>query len=236
MVAIFWALTPLISAVFNTTNITRTSSGVATMTHALTPVVEQPDALTGGFMMTAYGSLWLSQDLPAFTTKDSALMPFAVTSSDRLLLSNTTWTSTTTMYTTTLTCEPAVVLKTTSGTSYSNGNGCVALAGFDTSSNVTAWYIGNYMTQFTDYALSGMGCSSEKFSHTFLAYWGESSDNDWSSTALFCEPAYWATKVNATVSAGNQTVTDIVTLEAPTTLSGSVFNASNFEMVIGTGA
>lgn len=238
MVAIFWALTPLTSAVFSTAAITHFSSGVATTTHALSPMAEQPGALTVGFMMTAYGSLWLDQDLPGYTTKDSALTPFVVNSSDHLLLSNKTWTSTTTMYTTTLACKPAIISTSNLGLSYeySNGNGCVASAGFNTSSEITAWYIGYYMNQFMDYALSKMGCSSENFSHTFLAFWGETSGNHSKSTALFCEPAYWATKVNATVSAENQTVTDIVTLETPVALPGSIFNTSNFELVIGTGA
>lgn len=236
MVTIFWALTPLISAVFSTTTITHLSNGVATTTHVLSPMAEQPDALTGGFMMTAYGSLWLDQDLPGYTTKDSALMPFVVNSSDHLLLSNKTWTSTTTMYSTTLACKPAIISNSALGISYSNGNGCVAVAGFGTSPEITAWYIGYYMNQFIDYALSKMGCASERFSHTFLAFWGETSGNHSKSTALFCEPAYWATRVNATVSAENQTVTDIVKLETPVALPGSLFNASNFELVIGTGA
>jgi len=157
-------------------------------------------------MKTAYGSLWLDQDLPGYTTKDNALLPFVVNSTDRSLLSNETWTTTTTRYSTILACKPAITINPTSGVSYSNGNGCVALAGFETSSNITAWYIGYYMSQYIDYALSDMGCSSEKFSHTSLAYWAETFGNHSNSTALFCEPAYWATKVNATVSAENHTV------------------------------
>ena len=210
-----------------------TKDGIATRTHNIIPLKEQLNTLTTGFMMTAYGFLWLSQELPSFTTKDSVLMPFSVRSSDHREPTNRTWTSTTTTYSKTLACKSAVTWETISGINYSNSNGCVASAGFDIGPEITARYIGYYASDFTDYALSEMGCSSKKFSHTFLAYWAHNPSNQ--SAAVFCEPAYWAMKVNATVLAENQTVTDIVPLDAPVPLSDNIFNASNFELIISRG-
>lgn len=146
MIAVFWLLTPLSSAILNTTAIIHSSSGIATIPCTLIPMAQQPDALTGGFMMTVDGSLWLDQYLPGYTTKYNALMPFVVNASDPILLSNITWTSATTMYSTTLSCKPAIVFNTPSGTSYSNGKGSIASAVFDIS---FAWYIGHYSNDDT---------------------------------------------------------------------------------------
>ena len=239
MMAVFWAVTPLVSAIFNATRITHTANSVAHTSAALTPVANQASALTSGFMMTAYGVLWLGQELPGYTTNDSALLPFVVDSKEDSSLLDEAWTSTTTMYSTTLTCKPAIMENTTSGSSYSDGHGCVIAptslpSGQGT--NLTTLYIGYYMNQFIDYSLSGMGCSSERSSHLFLAFWGETINGVFTPTTLFCEPAYWATKVNATVSAQNMTVSSIVPLETPTPLSNDLFNRSNFELAIGTGS
>lgn len=239
MMAVFWAVTPLVSAAFNSTRITQTASSIANTSAALAPVADQISALTSGFMMTAYGVVWLGQDLPGYTTNDSALLPFVVGSTDKPTLLDEAWTSTTTMYSTTLACKPAIVENTTTGPTYSNGHGCVTEPGALPSGdgiNLTALYIGYYMDQYIEYSLSGMGCSSEEFSHLFLAFWGDTVDGVSKLNALFCEPAYWATKVNATVFAQNMTVSAIVPLETPATLSDDLFNRSDFELVIGTGS
>lgn len=127
--AVFWAVTPLVSAAFNSTRITQTASSIANTSAALAPVADQISALTSGFMMTAYGVVWLGQDLPGYTTNDSALLPFVVGSTDKPTLLDEAWTSTTTMYSTTLACKPAIVENTTTGPTYSNGHGCVTEPG-----------------------------------------------------------------------------------------------------------
>ena len=230
--AVFSAVTPLVSVVFNATRITQTVNSVAQTSAALLPITDQVSALTSGFMMTAYGVLWLGQGLPGYTTNDSAFLPFVVDSKEDSSLLEEAWTSTTTMYSTTLACKPATIENTTSGPGYSDGRGCV----IDTTNlpsgqgtNLTTLYIGYYMNQYIDFSLNGTGCSSERYSHLFLAFWGETIDGVFRSTALFCEPAYWATKVNATVSAENMTVSTMVPLGTPTPLSDNLFNRSNFD-------
>ena len=228
---IFWAITPLASSVFATTKIDRVRTFNATTTARLLPLESQYSALTTGFMMTAYGSVWLDQELPAFTTKEGTILPFETTSPEHFALLNKTFTTTTTMYSTSLNCKPATVANGTSGVNYSDGNGCTALLGMPLSPDATALYIGWYMTYSIDYALSGMGCSSKDFSNLFLAYFSYGPN----TTVLFCKPAYWEQPVNATVIGSNMTVLEVIPHGPPEPLSDSSFNASNFEYSIGTG-
>jgi len=182
--------------------------------------------------MTAYGIIWLEQAVPSFTAYGGALMPFIMGSGQQRPFLNTTWTTTTTMYKTTLACQPALVSNSTSGVSYSNGKGCVAELGLPATNDPTALYIGWYMDQHISYALSQMGCPSENFSHTFLAYFSDGL----TSTALFCEPSYWTQQVNATLMATDRTILEIMPLGTPEPLADTLFNISNFEYILGTGA
>ena len=125
MMVIFWALTPLINAVFQ---IAHENSSAANIAAAVVPAGQWFCTLTSGFLMTAYGILWLDQDLLRFTINDSALLPFASASTDAVPISNGTWTSRTTMYSTTLACKPTMLVHMTEGSSYSDGNRQVVLA------------------------------------------------------------------------------------------------------------
>ena len=252
-ILIFWAVTPLISAVFTTANVTSTSVKNATTHLGLLPVGKQARELTTGFMMTAYNEMWLNEDLPQFVMRDGALLPFVLdtieggrSTSDPhppyALSANDSWTATTTKYSTTLDCRPAETIGSGSNLSYHNGKGCVidpgmpGLGNVDPSINVTALYIGYWMGQFIDFSLSGMGCSSLANQHTFLAVWNVLSYGQWATTALFCETAYSYQLVNATILASNMTVIDVAPLEPAMSLSDEVFNITNFEYIINTGS
>ena len=195
-------------------------------------------------MMTAYGHVWLGQDLPAFTKADAAVAPFEIESLVHPPLINETWTATTKMYSTTISCEPALTIRSDKGTmdqGYDNGKGCVVEPGsipFEVSSPFTGLYISYYMDTQSDYALSSLpSCAAPNNSHTFLALWAANlgSQNP-NITAIFCEPSYWIQDVNATVTVPNMTVSDLVPLASPVPLTHDVFNVSNYEYVIGTGA
>lgn len=232
MMTIFWAITPLTSSIFATTRVTCITSTTAITTSSLLPIESQYLALTTGFMMTAYGIVWLEQALPSFTDYGGALIPFAMASAKHGSLADTNWTATTTMYKTTLGCRPAFITNSTSGAHFSNGNGCMINLDLPQTTDPTALYIGWYMDQNINYALSLMGCSSETFSHTFFAYFSEGAD----STALFCEPSYWMQQVNTTIKATDMTALEISPLGIQEPLTDSLFNVSNFEYMIGTGA
>ena len=241
---IFWSVTPIASAIFTKSQIKRTILSTAKTTAGLLPLDEQFSEQNADFMMTAYGHLWLGQNLPAFTTADAALVPFEIESVIHPPLLNETWTATTKMYSTTISCVPAITIKSDKGAveqGYDNGKGCVMKPGsipFEVSSPFTGLYIGYYMDTQSDYALSSQsGCAAPNNSHTFLALWAANLESQNPNiTALFCEPSYWIQDVNATVTVPNMTVSNLVPLASPVPLTDDVFNVSNYEYVIGTGA
>ena len=249
MVIIFWLVTPLVSAIFTLANVTSTSVGDASLQSALPPVGKQHLDLTSSFMMSAYRQMWMNEASPPFTTKEGALLPFTLDSSSgkashsdnnlgHILSANDTWTAATMMYTTSIECSPAKVVGKESDIRYDNGKGCVTnpgSIGAGTSNKYKALYIGYWMDQHIDFALSRMGCASLENQHTFLAYWNVRSDGQSNTTALFCEPAYWYQVVNATVLASNFTVVEVVPLEPKKPLLEDRFNISNFEYILNTG-
>lgn len=239
MMVVFWVVTPLLSAVIETKTIIQDRNATMTSSKTLAPLQDQVYSLTTGFMMTAYSALWLGQPLPGFVTNDVAMLPFTTEASDTPSLSNATWSSTTTAYSTSLHCEPARINGNGSEVSYSNGKGCATDPGalvFDVSQNFTALYIGWPESQFNDYALSRMGCSSSEFLHTFLAFWGTLETGKPHVTALFCEPAYATQVVNATVSATNQSVIDVQPVSMRNSSDLDTLNTTNFEYVISAGS
>jgi len=125
MVLLFWVVIPLISAIFTFSVTRKDIDGVATDSASLMPLGEQSSNLTSGFMMNAYRSLWLDQALPGFTSREFALLPFEMHSADTEAVQDPTWTSDTFMYSTNLSCKPAIVQQTPQGESYDNGDGCV---------------------------------------------------------------------------------------------------------------
>ena len=250
---VFWAVTPLIGAVFTTANVTTTSVRNATTHMALPPVSKQARELTTGFMMRAYNEMWLNENPPQFSTKDAALLPFALdtiegerSTSDLhtpyALSANDSWTATTTKYSTTLDCRPAIAIGNSSNLTYDNGQGCATNFGganleYSYSTvDVTALYVGYWMGPFNDYYLSGMECPSSVGQHTFLAIWNVLSDGRRNTTALFCETTYSHQLVNVTILATNMTVIDVVPLEPAMSLSDEVFNITNFEYILNTGS
>ena len=239
MTTIFWSITPLASSIFAIGSRVHSTTVPTTYNAELMPLNSQLDSLTTGFMTTAYNVVWLGQNLPGFTIKQSALLPFWVNHNELVTDPDQRWTSETMMYSATVSCNPAKVENTSEGITYSNSKGCVTSPGYlddDGSVDPSIRFIGWYMDQHSDYALSEMGCPSEDFSHSFLLFWGTRRQGRFESTAIFCEPQYWSQKANVTVSTLDLSVSNITALEQPTPLSWTEFNISNFEYVIGTGA
>ena len=244
MVVIFCSVTPIASAIFTKSQIQRTILSTATTTSEFKPLDDQVSSQNSDFMMTAYGHLWLEQDLPAFTTVDAAIVPFEIESSMRPQVLNETWTAATKMYSTSLSCEPATTIKSNNdllSQGYDNGKGCVITPGsitFKNSPPFAGLYIGYYMDQQSDYGLSTeTGCTALNNSNTFLAIWGTDLASPAPNiTALFCEPAYWIQNVNVTVTVPKMTVSNIAPLASPVPLTSDVFNISNYNYAIGTGA
>lgn len=76
MLTIFWVVTPLQSAIFNTASITRSTPLLIEASRALLPIELQATTLKGSFLNTGYGTAWLQQRLHPYTTMEFATLPF----------------------------------------------------------------------------------------------------------------------------------------------------------------
>lgn len=94
-------------SIFTTGTVSLTKHSQMVATGSVLPIGSQAGALNANFMNTAYGVAWLDQKLPAYSTADFILRPYAPVNSDPSALSTETWTSSTIAYGTKLTCEPA---------------------------------------------------------------------------------------------------------------------------------
>ena len=240
MVVIFWAITPLQSAVFTTSTIHRNTTTVIDTTARLQPLSDQVSGLTPEFMLTAYETLWLGQELPPFTTMTGALLPFASREVQPNFLANATLTATTSFYSTSLACEPAVVNCTgNSKYTFDNRRGCHTWSILvDEYYPFYARYIGyddNSITGKGESGLSTLGCSSN-FSNEFLAIWAEVSVREDANniTAIFCRLSYWTQIVNATVVVPRMTVSSITPLGPLLPLTEEDLNVSALEHIITT--
>lgn len=243
---VFWAVTPLQSAIFGTQAVIVTEQ-VATYDIArLGTLQQQLDALDESILHTAYGITWLKQPFPAFTTTAHALIPFRPLKDEAAVLPDETWTTSATALSTDLKCWPAIVSATPdvkSSFEFDNGQGCKATLepsthgrlGNETSVIHTVLYIGYYMDPQLDWYLENPDCRTAA-SHQFLAIWMAQDTKD--MTALFCEPSYWKQSVMITVAAENKRPDEssIVPLGDRVLLEENDFNSTAFEYLIGTGA
>ena len=239
MLTVFWITTPLSGSLFSTSKISRTVTTPITSTSQLVSVEEQNQQLDIGFLTDGYAHLWLGQTLPNFTTAEGALLPFALDERFPLSNHNASCKAKTLMYTTSLDCRPAKISgNSVHNLTFDNGKGCVASGVDFWNANLgwySAFYIGWYNDPSTDWSLSELGCSPDS-EHDFLGVWaGRNGNAHQNVTAVFCEPSYHVTEVNATVTLPNLTVSEVVPLSSPLTLKSEDFNASAFEYILGAG-
>lgn len=98
-----FVVVPLISGIFEDTVLTKPIP--ASGTRAVFPGGNQ--SLTGSFVSTAYDIAWLNGSLPAFTTKEFALLP--VRNGTEVVTRNETWTVDTTLFEASMNCTRAEV-------------------------------------------------------------------------------------------------------------------------------
>ncbi len=222
MLLVFWAITPLQSAIFNTSTVTRsTETNMVTSAH-LVPLGQQAESLSTEFQNTAYGIAWVNQTMPAFTTLSHTVLPFKPAEERPNMLPSETWTTNVDALSTSLSCTPAIVEATPKGYTFSNGRGC-SVPGLDIFLNgdgeFLVNYIGYYDSAYLDWALQNPNCSAE-FSSTFLAIWalGSSFVEDLvtfdlyfsNMTSLFCETHYHVEEHFVTVNDSNLAIVGAV--------------------------
>ncbi|KAL2059944.1 hypothetical protein VTL71DRAFT_10099, partial [Oculimacula yallundae] len=245
MILIFWVITPLQSAIFNTGTVTRLIPTDVGTSAGLVPVESQTALLNVNFLNTAYGMSWLKQQLPPFTTSDFALLPFEPAASASPTSPAESWSANTEVYSTSLNCTPADVVIEPKGYKFDNGRGCsvsqvvLATTTFDTQYMVA--YIGYHGNAVLEWSLKNPNCS-EEHSNNFLAVWA-SRDSLLQPgiyknlTALFCRPSYIVENMYVKVNASDGMVATQDLL--PPTVSEKkvedIFNTTNFEYLLGVG-
>jgi hypothetical protein len=246
MLLVFWVITPLQSAIFNTGLTTRSLKAVMGTSSILMPLELQPSSLSANFLNTAYGISWLGQRLPPFTTYEVAFPPFQPNQHSGPFLPSETWSTTADAYSTSLNCTPANVVIDPLGYTLSNDRGCsisgVALADTLDEANYMILYVGYYDDPHSDWALQNPNCTAE-FSNNFLALWASNSSRISTGiyrnlTALFCEPSYHVQEMSVKINAINGSVSshEPISLDVGAGPLKNVFNISNFEYMLGVGA
>lgn len=244
MLLVFWVITPLQSAIFNTGVTTRSLSAAMGTSSSLMPLESQSSGLNANFLNTAYGISWLGQKLPPFTTSQVAFRPFQLVQQPGAFLPTETWVTTADSYSTSLNCTPAGVLSEPLGYTFTNGRGCsisgVTLADTLGLANYMILYVGYYDDPHSDWALQNPNCTAE-FSNNFLALWASNSSRISTGiysnlTALFCEPSYHVQQSSVKVNAFNGSVSSYdPSQDLGVGILEKDFNISNFEYLLGVG-
>ncbi|KAJ9158275.1 Protein AIG2 [Coniochaeta hoffmannii] len=244
MMLIFWAVTPLQSAIFGAQAVSVTKQLVTSDTAKLGTLEEQLNALDSSILNIAYGITWLKQPYPAFTTPAKALIPFQPLKPEAAVLPDETWTTSAVALSTDIHCWPAIVNKTelTDTFDFDNGQGCKATfepsthgrLGNETGIIHTVLYIGYHENAMLDWYLQNPNCGANA-SHQFLAIWMAQDTKD--MTALFCESVYSKQEIMVTVSAGHSSPDEMsmAPLGDPKPLGEDEFNSTAFEYLVGTG-
>jgi hypothetical protein len=244
MMLIFWAVTPLQSAIFGTQAVSVSRDVLATDTAALASLAQQLYALDASILNSAYAITWLKQPFPDFTTSSHAYIPFQPVDQGSEVLPDEMWIAETTALSTDLECWPALVNKTDTPHTFTfdNGRGCTQELAPSTQevskngSNIiyTVLYIGYHEEAHLDWFLENENCS-EAASHQFLAIWTSTRSED--MTALFCEPSYKKQNVLISVTAADRRPDEstIRPKEDVQILTESEFNSTAFEYLMGTG-
>ena len=252
---VFCGITPLSGAVFESVKVTRLVTTSANYTAHLLPAAEQSSSLIAGSWLNAYSILWLNQKLPSFTSRAAAFVPFEMDPQPQTAFSDYTWTAPTTMYSSSLDCQPAFISNDSYGVTYDNRKGCVVRQ-YEIDAQIP-----NSTSIFSSYYQADC-CGSGSGSKAMIAFsfknkeppqdrkplpqqglcFGPDSTNNgtpwasyWDKTVLICEPSYFIQSVNVTVTVPNMTVSNFNPLESPQQLLSTTFDISMFEsLVVGT--
>ncbi|KAF5567094.1 hypothetical protein FPHYL_3431 [Fusarium phyllophilum] len=245
MVVVFWALTPLQSAVLGTDVVSQTKAANIYTRSRLLPLSQQTPLFNPQILNTAYAIGWLNQSLPRFTTSQYALLPFYVNDTITPSQINSNWTAVTTRLSTELDCWPAEVGQDEGAPNstfyFLNGQGCKGSMNFGATSKVSMQYIGFYGSPYSDYALNSPKCPPTKNStHQFLAAWVKTTPVEgglqpsYNFTAFYCQPQYYKQRVLATVLSSTFEPR-FEALSPREILPTSEFNSTAFEFLLANG-
>ncbi|TAQ88659.1 hypothetical protein B7494_g3002 [Chlorociboria aeruginascens] len=239
MLMIFWVITPLQSAIFNTGTVTRSIPTIMGTSASLIPLEMQYSKLNANFLDTAYGIAWLNQSLPPFTTSKSVVLPFKPLPGTGRASSTESWSATSQVFSTTLNCTPAIVTQGNLGFTIDSGRGCILPEfSFNWMANgeYMLAYIGYYNNPQVDYNLASPNCSIEHANNFLAIFTTQESPNN--LTALFCVPAYHIQEIPVRANASDGAITVLYNQASGnkvTDLSEEIFNKTGFEYIMGAG-
>lgn len=243
MMIIFWAVTPLQSAIFGTGSIVRKQAAQMATTAAIQSFASQSDTLNANFLMTAYGISWLGEKVPAFTTKSYAVLPFAPIQGESKSLPTETWSTTAEAYSANLNCTAAKSIFQENETQYTfdNGKGCIVPnISLPQGSNDILIYMGYYNDAHIDWSLANPNCTLE-FANNFLAIWARGASETagghfGNMAALFCETSYAVQNITVQVNGSDHSIlSDNFGSTESQALPANIINITNFEYIIGSG-
>ena len=241
MMLVGWGITPLQSGIFAVTRVIKTSTVHVNTISSLAPLASQVDNLRTELMYKTYGVLWLEEDIPAFTTRDVALVPFTLEDKSGSS-AKTKWTSQSTAYSTELTCAPAHISPQESNTiKFTDAAGCFSQFQISSTPGVYLQYAGYQFDPLTDVSILASGTTSDlcsrRWQHTFLAIWGliDHNGSAYDITAQFCETRYYAQDVMTTVWSSNLSVLDYQPIGPRKLVGPEQFNSTNFEYILSSG-
>jgi len=247
MVLIFWIITPLQAAILGTQQVGITRKVAISAPQTLLPLREQAADMDSFILNSAYASIWLGQQYPAFTSRGYALLPYVPSALPEDALPDEIWDGTTTRYTTELNCWPAksTQLSPADATSHTfdNGQGCrvnisIPAGGIQDTQSII--YVGWHDNAVLDWALHNPQCGPAA-QHQFLAIWAKFAAplpvRLLNLTASFCETSYMKQNVSVSVSAGDKLPDDqsIIELSTRVPLGPDEFNSTAFEYLLATG-
>jgi Protein of unknown function (DUF3433) len=227
MAFVFWAITPLQGGIFNQSTVTRQENIFIPSPSQLVPIGRQAERLNGTLMNDGYGVVWLGQELPAYTTREDALAPFAYSTPAEVAV-NQTMISNTTLYGTDLRCaQPASVSRVPGeekGTRLllDDGVGCKESSLFrDSADFIDSMNTNGYVTRL---------CQK------YVILWKRSLPslltNTTNTVTLFCQPQYYTHMVRANVSLPKGHVLSVSPMGPKVTMTNELFNSSHFESLV----
>lgn len=248
MVIVFWALTPLQSAMLGTDIVKQTVSATLGIRAQLLPMQQQEAHLDPEFLNNGYAVGWLGQPFPSFTTSKYAILPFYTTNGTTPANVDSNITAVSTKLSTELNCWPAEIHqdgpKAKASYFFLNGQGCNTSVSFGVTSRSRMYYIGYYSSPYSDFFLSNKECpKTSNSTHQFLAIWSQTVEvpgqdsPDFNITALFCQPQYYKQQVFTRVKSSNLQPDGKFeqSMSPRQVLSEKEFNSTAFEFLLANG-
>ena len=249
ILVIFWIITPSQSAIFASRQVIQSLSAPVRSISPL-PTSGEAQRLNSSLLSTAFGIVWLNQNLPGFVTEDYAVEPFEV--DDTYKDASTTWTSSALSYSTELTCKPITAsrnqLKNSTYYTFHDDSGCstgvdeLFLELKDNNKYLLRFLgLGNFSLDVdTEYVPPILNCTSDLATPNALALWAEIRNGGhgqelFNTTASFCTAEYFSQTVNVTVASLNSSILDMSATGPRISMTSTDFNATDFESILDFG-